>query len=189
MLFRSSWGSAASCLEAASNFVGVVDPPLESSEGTDHEDTGTETVPESLESDFTVDLFDLLTSWFITRLLVQNGDHGICGMGNQSAEDTSPVTGQERYHKLSVFAVLILGLGEDVSIECLHSVLEGAELDHSVGDLSSPEWAKTLVESVDAFPLINQGHSFSGGFWESTCVSCLHADFELHERIIIKNKT
>ena len=34
---------------------GVVDEPLKSGEGTDHEDTGTETSPESGETDLGVD--------------------------------------------------------------------------------------------------------------------------------------
>lgn len=44
--------------EATLTLEGVVDEPLESGEGTDHEDTGTETGPETTETDLGVDRSD-----------------------------------------------------------------------------------------------------------------------------------
>ena len=47
--------------KTASNLEGVVDNPLKAGEGTDHEDSGTETLPESGETDLSIDLLDLLS--------------------------------------------------------------------------------------------------------------------------------
>ena len=61
---------SAGGLEASCDLEGVVDPPLETSEGTDHDDSGTNTVPESLETDFLVDSGDLLANRGVARFLV-----------------------------------------------------------------------------------------------------------------------
>jgi hypothetical protein len=71
---------------------GVVDEPLESGEGTDHEDTGTETSPETGESDFRVDGSDRGLGLSRLQGSVEFTDHSICGVGNDSAEDTGNVT-------------------------------------------------------------------------------------------------
>lgn len=179
MLSLLSRSTATGSGEAAEDLVGVVDPPLQASEGTDHENTCAKTVPKTLETDFAVDLLDLLTSWLVAGLLVQDGDHGVGRVGNDSAEDASPVAGHESDHQLSGLAVLRLGLREDVLVEGLHRVLECAELDHSVRDLSSPEWADTLVETVPAFSFHNDGPSLSGSSRELAGFGGLHAHFEL----------
>lgn len=75
---------------------------METGEGTNHDDSSTETVPETLESDFAVDFFNLLTSRCVRFSLVQDRDHGVSGVRNNSAEDTSPVTREEGNHKLEV---------------------------------------------------------------------------------------
>jgi len=177
-LFSRSTATGGS--EAAVDLVSVVDPPLQASKGTDHENTRAETVPKTLETDFAVDLLDLLTSWLAAGLFVQDGDHGVGRVRNDSAEDTSPVAGHESDHQLSGLAVLRLGLREDVLVEGLHRVLECAELDHSVRDLSSPEWANTLVETVPAFSVHDDGPSLSGSSWELAGFGGLHAHFELN---------
>lgn len=52
----SSGGKTAPDLE------GIVDDPLEAGKGTDHEDSGSKTLPESGESNFSIDLFYLSSS-------------------------------------------------------------------------------------------------------------------------------
>jgi hypothetical protein len=42
-------GSATRCAQAEGRLEGVVDPPLETSQGTDHEDTGWETLGQQIE--------------------------------------------------------------------------------------------------------------------------------------------
>jgi hypothetical protein len=92
---------------------------LETSEGTDHNNSCSETVPESLESDVTIDCFDLGAHGFIATSLVKDGNHSISRVRDDSTEDTSPVTRYESDHELEVLGVSVLGVGEDVSIESL----------------------------------------------------------------------
>ena len=73
-------------LESDGYLEGVVDPPLETSEGTDHEDSGAEALPETVEADAGVDLASGATT------LVHDGDHGVSRVRHDSAEDTSEVT-------------------------------------------------------------------------------------------------
>ena len=77
---------ATSGLETASNLKGIVDPPLETSEGTNHNNTSTKTIPETSKTNLFVNFTSRATS------LVHNGDHSISGVRYNSAEDTSPVT-------------------------------------------------------------------------------------------------
>jgi hypothetical protein len=66
---------------------------LEAGKGTNHEDSCSKTLPESSETDLTVDLGDLGTSGLVgSSPLVKDGDHGISGMGDDGAENTSNVT-------------------------------------------------------------------------------------------------
>ena len=48
LLFASSSGGC----ESDHGLEAIVDPPLKTSEGTNHDDSGHETSPETLESDF-----------------------------------------------------------------------------------------------------------------------------------------
>lgn len=137
-------------LEAGGYLEGVVDPPLETSEGTDHDDSGSNTVPETLETDVSVDLTNLLTDGCVGGLLVKDGNHSVRGVRDDSACDTSQVTRCKHDGELSGLRVGLLGLGEDVSVEGADDVLEGTKLHHGVGDLSHPQGTKTLVETVPA---------------------------------------
>jgi len=47
---------ASGRLETGSDLEGVIDPPLETSEGTNHENSSSETNPESLETNLLIDL-------------------------------------------------------------------------------------------------------------------------------------
>ena len=163
--------------ETAPDLESIIDHPLEASEGTDHEDTGAETLPEAAHADSTVDLTDALAS------LVHDGDTGVGGVGNDGAEDTSQVAGHEGDHHLLALAVLGLRLGEDVGVEHGDDLLEGHELDDGVGDLSSPERLDALVEGVARGVLdlveAGQGAARPLGSLDSR-VGGLHADFELY---------
>jgi hypothetical protein len=91
--------------ESASNLEGIVDDPLEASKGTNHEDSGTETLPESVESNLSVDLLDLGHSGTTSGSLVEDGDHGVSWMGNNGAENTGNVTRHESNHELGTLGV------------------------------------------------------------------------------------
>ena len=171
-------GSFSGGLEAAGNLEGIVDPPLETSEGTNHDDTGTETVPETRESNSGVNLAGG------TTLLVHDGDHGVSGVRDDSAEDTSPVTGQEGDHKLEVLGVRLTGSSEDVSVKESHGLLESDELDNGVGDLSAPEGDDTLVEAVPALGLHDLGPALTEGKGEGAGLGGLDSDFDLQTRLI-----
>ncbi len=149
---------------------------METSEGTDHKDTGTETVPEAVETDVLVDGANG------SSLLVHDGDHGVCGVGDNSAEDTSPVAGQEGNTELLSLAVGIAGLGEDVGVEESDCLFEGDELDNGVRDLSAPEGDDTLVEAIPAFSVHDLGPALSQGCGELSFVGGLNSDFDLNER-------
>ena len=112
-------------------------------------------------------------------LLVENRDHGVCGVRDEGAEDTSPVTRDEGDEELGALRVGVLGQGEDVLVEGLYSVFEGSKLDHGVGNLPHPQGRETLVESVNTFLGSNLVESLSEASGESSCVSCLHSNFEL----------
>jgi hypothetical protein len=160
-------------LETTGNLEGVVDPPLETSEGTNHDDTSTETVPETGETDSSVDLTDG------TTVLIHDRYHGVSGVGDDSAEDTSPVTGHESDHKLEVLGVALTRSSEHISVQGSHGLFESDELHNGVGDLSAPEGNDTLVETVPALRLHDLGPAFTEGSGEGTFIGGLNSDFDL----------
>lgn len=134
-------GAAASSggLEADCGLEGIVDPPLETSEGTDHDNSGHEACPKSLEADLRVDLSDLVAERALGLALGdQFGEDGVSGVGHDGAEDTGEVARGKGDAELGGLAVVLFSLGEDVVVEELHEPLEGNELDDGVGHLSSP---------------------------------------------------
>ena len=166
--------------ESASNLEGIIDDPLEASKGTNHEDSGTKTLPESGESNLGVDLLNLRPGGATSSSLVEDGDHGISWVRNDGAENTSDVTGHEGNGKLSSLGVGGFLLGEDLSVELGNDLLESDELDNGVWNLSSPEWLKTLVESVDSLGRVDGVESLDGTGWESSFVSSLHSNLKLN---------
>ena len=166
--------------ESASNLEGIVDDPLEASKGTNHEDSGTETLPESTESDLSIDLLDLGHSGTTSSSLVEDGDHGVSWMGNNGAEHTSNVTGHESDHELGALGVGALWLGEYGRVEFSDNLLESDELDNGVWNLSSPEWGKTLVETVVTLGSLNLSESSHSGGWEFTLGGGLHLNLQLY---------
>lgn len=151
---------------------------METSEGTNHENSGSETLPESVESNLSVDLLDLLSNWLWGSSLVDNGNHGVRWVGNESAEDTGPVSRQEGNHELGGLAVRRLWLSEDVFVESLNGVLEGSELNHGVWDLSHPEWLKTSVENSVSILSAHLAVSSEERSWESAWLGSLHLDLD-----------
>jgi hypothetical protein len=170
--------------KTASDLEGVVDDPLKAGEGTNHEDSGTETLPESSESNLSIDLLDLGHGAAISSLsLVEDGDHGVSWMRDESAEHTGNVSGHESDHQLGRLAVGVLWLGEDGLVELLHDLLEGDELDNGVWNLSGPEWLETLVESVVTLGGLDLLETSHGGGWELSPVGGLHFNLQLYLKI------
>jgi len=173
---RSGSNGTTSGLETNHGLEGIVDPPLETSQSTDHDDSGTHTSPETIETDITVDFLDVIHSATTSLDRVELRDHSISGLGDQSAEDTGNITRSESDGELSGLGVFILGSGEDSSVEHLDSLFEGDELHDSVGDLSGPEGSKTLVETVNTFVSSDLSKTFSEGNGESTSGGSLDSD-------------
>ena len=71
------------------NLEGVVQEPLERSQGSDHEDAGSESSPESSESDLGVDRADGGLGLSGSEGGVELGHHGVCGVRDNGAEHTS----------------------------------------------------------------------------------------------------
>ena len=154
---------------------------MHAGKGTNHENSGSDTFPETVETDFGIDFFNLGSSSGVGfTSLVKDGNHSIGWVGNDGAEHTGNVTGHEGDHELGALAVRALLLGEDAGIELSNDLLEGDELDDGVWDLSSPEWLKTLVESVDSFGFVDSLESFNSAGGESTWLSGLHFNFKLN---------
>lgn len=143
--------AATGGLKTQGSLEGVVDPPLETSEGTDHDDPGHETRPEALESNFSIDPAHLFSEGSgFAALRVEFGDHGVCGVGDNCAEDTGQVAGGEGDAQLSALVVVLLAFGEDVIVEELYEPFKSHELHDSVRHLSAPKRSESFVQSADA---------------------------------------
>ena len=175
------WSLSTGGGETAPDLEGIVDDPLHAGKGTNHENSGSDTFPETVETDFSIDFFNLGSSSGLGfASLVEDGNHSVGWVGNDGAEDTSNVTGHEGNHELGALGVRALLLGEQVGVESLDDSLEGDELDDGVWNLSSPEWLKTLVESIDTFSLVDLIQTFDSAGSESTWFGGLHFYFKLH---------
>lgn len=141
-LGRDGSGRTTGSLETDGSLEGIVDPPLETGEGTNHKNSGKETSPETRETNLGVDVTNTLTLVFRS---VHLGDHSISGVRDDGAEDTSQVTGHESNGQLLGLGVLVLGLSEDVSVEEFDDLFEGDELNDGVGDLSGPKRRQDVV--------------------------------------------
>jgi hypothetical protein len=144
-------GSATSCLQTRSNFEGVVNPPLQASKSTDHQDPCTETSPESPKTNLAIYLRDLLAerSSFLS-LTVKFANHGVCWVRYDGTEDTCKVAGGESDSQLGWFAIGLPTLSEDVVVEELNKPLEGDEFYDRVWNLPGPKWCQSFIKSVGA---------------------------------------
>jgi len=134
----SGSGLTTGSLETNCSLEGIIEPPLETSECTNHDDSCDESSPESLESDFGVDLADVFTESSLSLDGVELGDHGISRVRDDSAEDTGAVSRHECDGELLTLGVFASRLSEDLGVEELNDLLECNELHNSVRDLSHP---------------------------------------------------
>jgi hypothetical protein len=171
-----SWGRSTSGGQTDVDLEGIVDEPLEGSQGTDHEDTHAKTTPDTNGTHLSEELTNRRTS----GVLVQLGDDRVSRVRDDGAEDTSDVTTDERDTELFKLGALALGLGDDVSVEGLDGSLESPELHHSVRDLSGPQRNQTLVETSDTFVLDDLTHTLSQSGRESAAsgVRGLNSDLD-----------
>ena len=117
---------------------------METSQGTNHDDTSTETLcGKSGETGLRGDGTEGLALVF---LLAHQGDQRVSGVRDDGADDTREVTGSEGDSELSGLAVGVLRSSEDVGIEEFDNLLEEAELGHGIWDLCPimPEISKSV---------------------------------------------
>ena len=125
---------AAVCLPVA------VDVPLQTSQGTDHDDTGDETLGEEVHgAHFGGHLSPALV---LVGNVTLHGHEVVHGLRGDGAEHTSEVTATEGDGELLTLTVVFLGLAlglEQVGVDGVLNLVETNELDHGVRHLATPE--------------------------------------------------
>lgn len=142
LLGRGSSSITTRGLETDGSLEGIVDPPLETSEGTNHKNSGKETSPETRETDLRVDVANTLTLVFRS---VHLGNHGISRVRDEGAEDTSQVNRHEGNGQLLSLRVFTSGSSEELGVEKFNDLFEGDELNDGIGDLSGPKRRQDIV--------------------------------------------
>ena len=82
-----------------------------------------------------------------TDRVVQFRDNRISGVRNNSAEDTSNITGGKGDNQLFRFGAVSSWFWNDVFVKSFNGTLEASEFHHGVWDLTHPEWWQSFVES------------------------------------------
>ncbi len=96
-------------------FEGIVDPPLKAGECTNHQNTGSKTF--GAERKYTGFLGDLADAFTLVLSFAEQRHDRIGGMGDNSTDHSSSVSGSERDSKLSALRVSFLRLREDFRVE------------------------------------------------------------------------
>jgi hypothetical protein len=131
----------------------AVDGELTSGQGTDHEETGTDTAVRATETELLGDL-DQTAGGTLTRLtlgLVDLGEHGVGGLGDKSGGETGDETGRQVVNGLHGVGGLAL---VDDGVDSLVDLLEDDELGHGVrdpvnvlaGTKTETVWSDVLLE-------------------------------------------
>jgi hypothetical protein len=136
----------------------TVDGELTGSEGTDHEETGTDTAEGSTETELLGDLDETghgaLTG--LTLGLVDLGEHGVGRLGDDSGGETGHETGTKVGNGLHAVGEVLLG---ELTEDSLGDLLEGDELGHGVRNLLEENGTETSVESTDTLVLEHLGET------------------------------
>ena len=83
---------SSSGLQSHGRLEGVVDPPLESGQSTNHDDSCAQTSPKSFETNVCIDLLNGISDSTISLNIVQLGINGISRVGDNSAENSCHIT-------------------------------------------------------------------------------------------------
>lgn len=136
----------------------TIDGELAGSQGSDHEETGTDTGVRATETKLTGDL-DQAAGGALTGEalgLVDLGEHGVGGLRNESGGETSNQTRAQVGSGLHAVGERLLGEGAEDS---LRDLLEDDELGHGVGDLLEQNGSEAGVESTDTLVLEHLGET------------------------------
>lgn len=135
-----------------------VDGELEGSEGTDHEETGTDTGVGSLKTELLGDLDETGSSALArgTRGLVDLGQHGVGRLGDNGGSETSNQTRSQVGNGLGGGGEGLLGEGVE---DGLGDLLEDDELGHGVRNLLEQDGTEARVESTNTLVLHDLGET------------------------------
>lgn len=135
-----------------------VDSELESGEGSDHEETGTDTTVRATETELFSDLDKTAGGGLAgsTGGLVDFGQHGISGLRDDGGGETGDETSAKVGTGLGGAGEGVLGEdGEDR----LGRLLEDDELGHGVRDLLEEDGPESRVESTETLLLVDLGET------------------------------
>lgn len=165
-------------MKSNSGLEGIIDPPLQTSKSTNHNNSSSKSSPQSREPDIPIDGLNTIHSTSSGFNIIQFGNHSVRRMRHNRAEDTSQVTRRESNRKLGRLAVLMFLLTvENVSVEHLNNLLEEYEFHNSVRDLSRPERSESFVEPLGSFGFQNFIESWDESGREGSFLSGLHSHF------------
>merc|ERR1719317_768421 len=139
----------------------IIDEPLKGGQGSNHNDPGAKTLPESGEAKGLHGSTNAC-AWS----LVEVGHQGVGGVGHDGAEDTSNVASGEGDNQLFTLGAFSPWLGDNVVVESHHGLLKAGKLHHGVGDLPDPQGHQGLEEAVDALSSHDLGEGTPQGGWE-----------------------
>jgi len=120
-------GSAQNALDV------TVDGELTGSEGSNHEETNTDTGVGATETELLTDLHEAGDGALTGKTLglVDLGEHSVGGLGNDGGSKTSNETGAKVDTSLSAVGESVL---VNLAVDSLGDLLEDDELGHGVGD-------------------------------------------------------
>lgn len=135
-------------LQAHVDLEGVVDTPLESCQGTNHDNTQGKTTGEQVEPAHVLN--DATNGGSLAG--IELGHHVVCWMRHNSTEDTSNVTSSKGDTKLLVVSALLLGLGDNILVQRLDCVLEaGCSRQDSVSTCENAVCTAALMVLLFSF--------------------------------------
>ena len=129
---------------AASGLPGIVDPPLQTRQRTNHQNTSSQAVPASLPAQH----LHRLQHRDLLRGVVHLRHARVERMRHQRAEHTGDVARGERHRQLRRLAVRLTRLRQQEAVEQTHDVLERRELHHRVRNLTAPQRHQTLPQRL-----------------------------------------
>ncbi len=143
-MFFCNWSSTSSS-KSHSTLETVINPPLESSQSTYHENSCSKTPPKSGHSNLGINLFHVFTQGTLTFNVVQLRDHCVCRVWYYSTENSGTIPWSKSYGQLGSFWILTLRFGiENMHVEFLNYVLKCHKFHHGVGHLSAPQRYKSF---------------------------------------------
>merc|ERR1719420_67297 len=157
--------------ESKLNLDTIIDEPLQSSEGTNHDDSGTKTSPQSSKSK---SLNSITNTGSLS--LVEIRHKSVSGVGDNSAEDTSNVTSCKGDNQLFTFGAFSSWFWNYIGINSLNGSLKAGKLHHCVRNLSAPQRNNRFVKATRSLFLENSWEGSSQSCWEGSHWGGLNSD-------------